>query len=95
METKRASRKPFFVEFVELTEENLADASKWCKGVIQNAEDGRRFIKVKVDNIINEKQTKGFPGDYLLKQTNGNGFKVYTAKAFFRNFVIVNETANV
>lgn len=94
MQTQRASRKPFFVEFVELTEENLAAASKWCKGVIQD-DGGRKFIKVKVDNVINDKQTRGFPGDYLLKQTNGNGFKVYTAKAFFRNFEIVKEPAKV
>lgn len=82
-------RKPFYVDHVELTEEILEEAAKWCKGQIHE-EGGRRYIKVKVDNVINEKQTKGFPGDFLLKSTNG--FKVYTAKSFYRNFEVVKES---
>ena len=83
-------RKPFYVDHVELTEANLDEAAKWCKGQIHE-EGGRRYIKVKVENVINEKQTRGFSGDFLLKSTNG--FKVYTAKSFHRNFTVVEEAS--
>lgn len=79
-------RKPFEVEAVEVTEENLTDVAKWCSGdvVAEGNERQRLFIKVRVARALNERQTKAYPGDWVLYA--GTGFKVYTAKAFHKTF---------
>lgn len=75
-------RKPFEVEAVEVTEENIKEAAQWCQGTLM--EDSRPYIKVRVARPLNERQTKAYPGDWILYA--GTGFKVYTAKAFYKTF---------
>lgn len=76
-------RKPFEVEAVEVTEDNIEEVTKWCQGTLR--EEGRRHIKVRVARALNERQTKAYPGDWVLYA--GTGFKVYTPKAFEKTFV--------
>ena len=78
-------RKPFEVEAVEVTEENIEAVKEWCQGNLQTEENGKRFIKVRVARALNERQTKAYPGDWVLYA--GTGFKVYTPKAFLKTFV--------
>jgi len=82
IETTTYVRKPFEVEAVEVTEENIEEVKDWCQGYLDT--DNRPFIKVKVARALNERQTKAYPGDWVLYA--GTGFKVYTAKAFHRTF---------
>jgi hypothetical protein len=85
-------RKPFEVEAVEVTEENIEDVAKWCDGkVLAEGDDEtpKLFIKVRVARALNERQTKAFPGDWVLYA--GTGYKVYTPKAFHKTFVAKDE----
>lgn len=76
-------RKPFEVQAVQVTEDNIYDIAKWCSGEIMS-EDGKRFIKVRVERVLNERQTRAFAGDWVLFA--GKSFKVYTDKAFKTSF---------
>lgn len=91
------TRKPFPVEAVQVTEENLNEVAKWCGGDIHTSTKTLRndageetgkiklpFIKVDVHRPLNDRQTKAFVGDWVLKSESG--FKVYTLKAFDNSF---------
>lgn len=82
-------RKPFTVRAIRVTAENMEDVAAWCFGTIvtrdpQSGEDITPFIQVRVINPIREKQTKAYPGNWVLHA--GQGFKVYTDKAFKATF---------
>lgn len=77
-------RKPFEVDAVEVTEDNMQEVAEWCQGTVHDIPNGRPFIKVRVARALNERQTKAFVGDWVLYA--GIGFKVYTKKAFNRSF---------
>jgi|SRR5215204_822198 len=86
-------RKPFAVEAVEVTEENMSEVSKWCRGRIKTAPgpEGRtpeKFIKVDVKRYLTDRQTQAYVGDWVVTATEQNvrGFKVYTPKAFAQTF---------
>lgn len=82
--TETYTRKPFEIEAVKVTEENMEDVAKWCGGEIQTTESGKRFIKVDVTRPLSDKQTRAFAGDWTLRVKNS--FKVYTNKAFVHCF---------
>lgn len=88
MQTQKYMRKPFYVRAVEVTKDNIDEVAEWCKGEIQfTQEDGRpkdAFIRVDVRRPAHERQTMAFFGDWVLYA--GAGFRVYTAKAFAKNF---------
>lgn len=92
IETTRYVRKPFEVEAVEVTAENMAEVAAWCHGEILSETNGN-FIKVRVARVLNERQTKAYVGDWVLYA--GTGFKVYTAKAFKKTFALKQETMGV
>lgn len=89
IQTDKYVRKPFEVEAVEVTEENIEDVAEWCQGTLMS--DNRPFIKVRVARALNERQTKAYPGDWVLYA--GTGFKVYTPKAFHKTFEPLNGVA--
>jgi hypothetical protein len=86
---KKFVRKPFVVEGVEVTAENLEEVAAWCGGEVRTS-SGRRgyrvqqYLKVPVKNPLNDRQTRAYVGDWVLSA--GTGFKVYTQKAFSSNF---------
>lgn len=83
------NRKPFSVEAVQVTEENMKKIAEWCEGDILETKDGdAKYIKVHVARPLNLRQTKAFVGDWVLFA--GKGFKVYSDKAFGEAFVPVN-----
>lgn len=90
METEKYLRKPFEVEAVQVTAENIDEVAQWCKGEVKE-QNGNKYIKVEVARTLNEKQTMAFIGDWILFA--GTGYKVYTAKAFGKHFTKV-ETEN-
>ena len=89
MEPRNYVRKPFVVEAVQVTEENLQQVEQWCDGSTQTeprGDEGRSvtWINVDVRNPLTKRQTQAFVGDWVLK--GKRGFKVYTDKAFGENF---------
>lgn len=84
---QKAARKPFFVDAVQVTEDNIEEVARWCKGEIKETGAGDKFIKVGVQNPLNERQTKAFLKDWVLFANNT--FKVYIDKAFGRSFDIL------
>ena len=83
IEFQRYARKPFYVEAIRVTRDNLEDVATWCHGDVQTDNWGRH-VKVRVHRPLNDRQTKAYPGDWVLYA--GTGFKVYTDKAFQKSF---------
>jgi hypothetical protein len=84
MDIKKFVRKPFFVDGVQVTEENLDEVGRWCNGHVHTNEKGQRFIKVEVERPLYDRQTRAFVGDWVLR--SHKGFKVYTNQAFEKSF---------
>lgn len=82
--TETYTRKPFEIEAVRVTAENMEAVAEWCGGVIQETSSGKKYIQVDVIRPLNDKQTKAFVDDWLLQVKNS--FKVYTHKAFTHCF---------
>ena len=87
---EKYARKPFIVDAVPVTAENIHEVAKWCLGEVRenrlNGDDAEKalYVKVRVLRPLNERQTKAFIGDWILHA--GTGFKVYTGKAFESTF---------
>lgn len=87
------ARKPFLVDAIQVTTENMVDVNEWCSGTLtnddpkasENPDAAPQYIKVDVNRPLNERQTKAYPGDWVLELV-GSGFKVYTDKAFRKSF---------
>lgn len=84
IETNKFARKPFYVDAVQVTAENIEQVAAWCSGDVRTEENNSKYIKVRVARPMNERQTKAYIGDWVLYA--GTGYKVYTNKAFVANF---------
>jgi hypothetical protein len=87
--TTQFLRKPLYVEAVRVTRENFDEVATWCQGEVQQDEipgkgTGKKYIKVRVHNPKNPRQTKAMVGDWLLY--TDRGYKIYTNKAFHTSF---------
>lgn len=92
--TEKYVRKPLYVDAVRITPENFEEICVWCQGTVEqeNLENpattykvnARRFIRVRVHNPKNPRQSQAFVGDWLLYTERG--YKVYTNKAFHSAF---------
>lgn len=88
MQIQKFQRRPFTVEGVKVTEENLEEVANWCLGEIQtNPKTDKRHIRVDAHRPLTERQTMAMVGDWVL--FHNRGFKVYTEAAFTRNFELV------
>lgn len=87
LRTTRATRKPFYVDAVRVTAGNMPAICKWSGGEMfatDPADGRRRYVKVPVEGARNDRQTRAYIGDWVLK-ANGK-FKVYTHKAYQNGF---------
>jgi hypothetical protein len=96
IDTRKYLRKPLYVDAVRITGGNFDEISAWCQGEILHDElpnnvTGKKYIKVRVHNPKNPRQTKAYVGDWLLYTERG--YKVYTSKAFHAAFDLVEENA--
>ena len=87
--TTKFIRKPLYVDAVRVTHSNFDEIVEWCQGVFEfeeqkDKETPRKYIRVRVHNPKNPRQTKAFVGDWLLYTERG--YKVYTNKAFHDSF---------
>lgn len=95
--TTQYIRKPLYVDAVRITSGNFDEIATWCQGEVQQDEvpgkgTGKKFIRVRVHNPKNPRQTKAFVGDWLLYTERG--YKVYTNKAFHASFDEAQSGAN-
>jgi hypothetical protein len=84
LKTHKFARKPFYVDAVRVSENNIEEVAEWCKGEVVNNGTDPIHIRVEVNRPLNERQTQAFVGDWVLFA--GTGFKVYMPKAFDRSF---------
>ena len=96
--TEKYIRKPLYVDAVRITGANFDEIASWCQGEVQQDEvpgkgPGKKYIKVRVHNPKNPRQTKAFIGDWLLYTERG--YKVYTNKAFHASFDVVEKPQSV
>lgn len=82
MEITRYIRKPFYVEAIQVTPENLEDVAIWCHGQVFDKEE--TYVKVPVKRPHSVRQTFAYIGDWVLKSEQN--FKVYTTGSFEKNF---------
>jgi hypothetical protein len=90
LETKKYVRKPFQIDAVQVTEDNMAEVAKWVQGDIRTDADNKKYIKVRVHRPMNNRQTQAYAGDHVLYA--GTGFKVYTPKAFKDSFELAMDS---
>ena len=89
---KRYRRRPFSVEAVQLTIDNVETVATWCNGIVRTGVNPANKPAgpgpyIKIDHIkraLNDRQTRAYPGDWVLKA--GGGFKIYTPLAFNESF---------
>lgn len=85
IKTTKYIRKPLYVDAVRINANNFDAVVAWCQGEVDTDQtSNKQFIKVRVHNPKNPRQTKAFVGDWLLYTERG--YKVYTNKAFHASF---------
>jgi len=84
LQVSRYVRKPFVVEAVQVTVDNMIEVSAWCEGEIKQASDGTSYIKVNVNKPQNERQTMAFVNNWVLRAETG--YKVFTNKPFQNSY---------
>lgn len=89
--TETFLRKPFEIEAVQVTEENIKEVAKWCGGKVKTKpaegnSPAEQFISVPVHNPTNEEQKTATIGKWVL-WSRTTAFKVYTKRAFESSFI--------
>lgn len=85
-------RKPFTVEAIQVTEENLKSVAKLI-GQVQREPNGTRYIqtyKRKVPNI-----TRVYVGYWVTKVENSDAIRAYSDRTFKNQFVKKTPLMNV
>lgn len=80
-------RKPFVVEAVEVTKDNLNDVAKYI-GDVRQKEDGTDYILV--DRRLVPNVYRVYPGFFMTKM--GENIRCYSRKIFIEQFVKNDET---
>lgn len=75
-------RKPFVVQAVEVTEENIHEVAKYI-GDVRDKEDGTKYILV--DKRLVPNVSKVYPGFFMTKM--GENVRCYSKKIFKEQFV--------
>lgn len=85
VETEKYIRKPLYVDAVRVSTQNFDEIASWCQGEVQvDAETRKQYIKVRVHLPKVPRQTRAYPGDWILY--TDKGYKVYTNRAFRASF---------
>ncbi len=89
MEFTTFVRKPFSVEAVEVTAENIAEVAKYV-GDLREEDDGTQYILV--DRRLVPNIARVYAGFYMTKM--GKNVRCYSRKIFNDQFVSSTDTAN-
>lgn len=87
MEFTTFVRKPFVVEAVEITAENITEVAKYI-GDVREREDGTQYILV--DRRLVPNVFKVYPGFFMTKM--GENIRCYSRKIFKEQFVEEDES---
>lgn len=82
--TEKYVRKPLHVDAVQVTVDNIEEIAAWCQGELVLDPNSAHYVRVRVHNPKNVRQTRAFVGDWILY--TDRGYKVYTGKAFHGSF---------
>jgi hypothetical protein len=85
MDTKKARKKSFDVDYVEVTEANIEDVAVWCGGRVLGS-DKDRYIKILDKGALNERQTKAYLGDYVVHHPRASTYRSFPKKNFWKTF---------
>ncbi len=75
------TRKPFTVEAVEITEENISEVAEFV-GTVRKKEDGTSYIQV--DRRLIPNVYRVYPGFFMTRM--GDNVRCYSAKIFNEQF---------
>lgn len=84
LKTHKFARKPFYVDAVRVSENNMEEVAEWCGGTVVTEHKDGKHISVEVYRPFDDRQTRAFVGDWVLFASSG--YKVYTPKAFDKSF---------
>lgn len=87
MELTEFVRKPFVVEAVEITEDNIAEIAPLV-GTLKQKEDGSSYIVVNQHKVPNVTVVR--PGSFMTKM--GKQIRCYSKNAFNKQFIESNES---
>ena len=82
MEFTTYVRKPFVVEAIEITTDNIEDVAKYI-GDVREREDGTKYILV--DRRLVPNVEKVYPGFFMTKM--GENIRCYSRKIFKEQFI--------
>ena len=92
LETAKYERKPFVVDAIRVTVDNIKSVAEWTGGEVRTESRSNKetvqYVKVRVHRPIDDRQSKAYIGDWVLYA--GTGFKVYTLRAFNSSFSPAN-----
>lgn len=86
MEYTTFVRKPFAVEAVEITTENIEELARYI-GDLETKDDGTQYILVDRRKVPNVQRV--YPGFWMTKM--GDNIRVYSKKVFAEQFVESND----
>lgn len=84
LEIEKYVRRPFEIDAVRVTEDNIKEAAAWCGGDVRSDKNGAKYVKVRVVRPLTTRQSEAYVNDWILYA--GTGYKVYTPKAFEDSF---------
>ena len=87
MEFTRFVRKPFVVEAIEITAENIEEVAKYVGDVRVEEDDGTKYILV--DRRLVPNVFRVYPGFFMTKM--GRNVRCYSRKIFREQFVEEDE----
>jgi hypothetical protein len=87
MEFVRFVRKPFIVEAVEITTDNIAEVAKYIGDLRVEESDGSQYILA--DPRLVPNVTRVYPGFFMTKM--GRNVRCYSRKIFMEQFVEEDE----
>lgn len=87
LKIQKFQRKPFPVEGVRVTKDNMEKVAAWSNGEVRTSAKGVQHVFIDVHRPMTERQTMAFVGDWILFADRG--FKIYTQNAFSRNFELL------
>lgn len=82
MHTQSYRRKPFYIEAVQITTENIEEIAELIGRVMTKEEDGSPFIQI--DNVIIPGISRAYPGFWLTIMNDR--YRCYSNKIFTSQF---------
>lgn len=89
MKLENYKRKPFIVQCVQVTADNMEEVAKWVGGSVKHESASANrpaasYVEVSVIRPTHPKQSMAYIGNWVLKM--GTTWKVYTDTGFRSSF---------